>query len=558
MRSGDSYPGGQPGQPSANPGLRAGQPATVADSPGYPGGPATYLGAPASYPGGPVGYPAGPPPVRPPGPGGGGGGNGGGKRSWPTWVIVPFLGGALVVLGIFAILQVTVLSHGSAANPAASSTGPTVLMPAQMFPDALFKQLTTDIQDKNEKAFLSVAAPSARSAMQTWWENMQAIGYTTGLVMPTSKTDQVNLDSSGNGSTVVLAGTHNAFDPVNGNKLDDVPLERYQLTLHFSGPKAIGQITGWKPLGDDPWDQGKLYVRQDANVVVAGPADDSAVVDETLPIAQAAAAYDIGLINQVHSTDLRQTGFVVFVSGTPTVRSSWFSTTRQPSGWPPAANGYTAQLPGPGASADTTWSLGQLAGDDTGGARVVITPYQDQQDGSTRLETAELVHRFALDILAADYQSGFAGSAPYAPPSWAEEGFAVALEAAYYSDTNPAPTTYSFKALNDQLNELPASYKTGHLPTSAQLYSGSADAQQDWLVAAGSVYASIATKYGMNQLLASAFLMWTNDADPRSNVLESNTKGTYTFYGKDTIQSNWENYLSNPTDQAPLAGPNGI
>ena len=78
------------------------------------------------------------------------------------------------------------------------------------------------------------------------------------------------------------------------------------------------------------------------------------------PIAQAAAAYDIGLLNHVHPSDLRQSGFVVFVSGDPAVRDGWFSTTKQPSGWPPASNGVTAQLPGPGASADTTWTPGRL------------------------------------------------------------------------------------------------------------------------------------------------------------------------------------------------------
>jgi hypothetical protein len=40
-------------------------------------------------------------------------------------------------------------------------------MPAQMFPDALFKQLTKDIQVNNEKDFLSLVAPDARPAVQT-------------------------------------------------------------------------------------------------------------------------------------------------------------------------------------------------------------------------------------------------------------------------------------------------------------------------------------------------------------------------------------------------------
>ncbi len=491
---------------------------------------------------------------QPPGPGGPG------KKTWPVWWIVPYLGGAAVVLAVFALVQLTVLRHPAGHAAAASSSAAAVPqgpMPAQMFPDALFKKLTQDIQADNEKDFLSLVAPSAKPAVRTWWDNMQAIGFTTGLIMPTNKTDQVNLNTKGDGTAMVLAGTHNALDPLDSKRHPEVPLERYQIGLHFSSAKAIGQITAWKPLGDAPWDQGKLYVRKADNVVVAGPASESSVVDETLPIAQAAAAYDVGLINHVHSSDIRQLGFVVFVSGDPAVRSQWFSTTKQPSEWPPASTGLTAQLPGPGVSANTNWSLGNLANDTTGGARVVITPFEDQNSGTQQLETAELVHRFALDILAASDQELVPGIALLPVPPWAVEGFAVAMEAAYDSNTNPTPDEYSFKALNDALKKLPASYKNGDVPTAKELYSGSDQTQQGWRVVAASVYTSIAAKYGMDQMLASAELMWTGQPDPRQNVLKSSTKTTYTFYGKDTIQSGWEAYMASPSDLAPLAGPAG-
>ena len=537
MRAGEGYPR-QPALPPDGPPGRFGPPGQYGSLPGHAGGPGASDG-------------------QPPGPGRRV------KSGWPTWWIAPYAGGALAVLAVFAVLQLTILHHpagqASAAASSPAAAAPSGPMPAQMFPDALFKKLTQDIQDKNQNAFLSLVAPAARPAVQTWWDNMQAIGYTTGLILPTAKTDQVNLNGQGDGTATVLAGTHNALDPVNSSGKPLVPLERYQIGLHFSSPSAIGQITAWKPLGDDPWDQGgKLYVRKDENVVVAGPAADSAVVDETLPIAQAAAAYDVGLYNHVHPSDLRQLGFVVFVSGDSAVRGQWFSTTNQPSGWPPGSNGLTAQLPGPAASADTNWSLGNLADDTTGGARVVITPFEDQNGGTQQLETAQLVHRFALDILAADNQELVPGVALLPVPSWAVEGFAVAMQGAYYSNTNATPDEYSFKALNDVLKALPASYKTGQVPTAAELYTGSAQTQQDWRVVAASLYAYIATKYGMNQMLASAALMYTAEPDPRQNVLESSTKTSYTFYGKDTIQAGWAAYLANPSDLAPLAGPAGV
>ena len=506
-------------------------------------------------PDGLTGHPGEPP--GPPGP------PGRAKPARPTWWIAPFVGGALAVVAVFVALQLTVFDHpaghasAAASSPATSNiTGaPKVPMPAQVFPDTLFKRLTKDIQAKDEQGFLSLVAPGARPAVQTWWDNMQAIGFTTGLIMPTVKADQVNVNSQGDGSTTVFAGTHNALDPLDFKKNPAIPLERYQIGLHFSSPTAVGQITAWKPLGDDPWDQsGKLYVRQGTNVVVAGPAADSAAVDETLPIAQAAAAYDVGLFNHVNPSDLRQLGFVVFVSSDPTVRGGWFASTKQPSGWPTAFfGGFTAQLPGPGASADTAFVPSNLSDDSTGGARVVITPFEDQNGGTPHLETAELVHQFALDILSNENQSVFGVSATV--PSWAVEGFAVAVQALYEGNTNPAPDSYSFKALNEGLTSLPASYLTGDLPTSAELFTGTMATEENWNDVAASVYAYIATKYGMNQLLASADLMWTQEPDPFANVLKSNSGGTLTFYAKNTVQSGWEAGLASPSSLSSLAGP---
>jgi hypothetical protein len=527
-----------------------------------PDGPPSQFGQSGSlpgHPGGPVGAP-GAPHGRPRRPGRGA------KSAWPTWWIAPYLGGALAVLAVFAVLQLTVLRHpaGHASAPASSpaAAAPNGPMPAQMFPDALFKKLTLDIQGNNQKDFLSLVAPAARPAVQTWWDNMEAIGFSTGLIMPTAKSDQVDLNGHGDGTATVLAGTHNALDPVDAKRKPLVPLERYQIGLHFSSPTAIGQITAWKPLGDDPWDQGgKLYVRKADNVVVAGPAADSSVVDETLPIAQAAAAYDIGLVNHVNSNDLRQLGFVVFVSNAPTVRGRWFAGTKQPSGWPSAFfGGFTAQLPGPGASADTTFAPSNLSAATTGGARVVITPFEDQNGGTQHMETAELVHQFMLDILAAENQELLPGMPLLPVPSWAVEGFAVAVQILYEGNTNPTPDTYSFKPLNDGLKKLPTSYRNGHLPTSAELFTGPVATQENWNVVAASVYSYIAVKYGMNQLLGSAYLMYTNEPDPMQNVLKSSTKTSYTLYGKNTIESGWKAGLANPptlSDAAPLAGPAG-
>jgi hypothetical protein len=420
-------------------------------------------------------------------------------------------------------------------------------MPAQMFPDALFTRLTQDIQNRNEAGFLSLVAPSARPAVTTWWENVQDIGFTTGVIMPTASDDRVAVNSHGDGTATVLAGAHNPLDPIGSNGKPDIPCEQYQIGLHFAGPTATGEITSWKPLGDDPWDQGgKLYVRKGENVVVAGPPADSGIVDETLPIAQAAASYDIGLVNHVNSGDLHQLGFVVFVSGDSTLRDQWFSTGPRPAGWPPAFfGGLTASLPGPGMSADGAFNIGSVSDGSTGGARVVITPFERESGGTPHLETVQLVNHFMLDILAADDQALVNGQAQPSVPSWAVEGLAVAAQVLYEGNTNPAPDTYDFTPLDTALKALPASYRDGQVPTSQQLFTGSMATEENWNDVAASIYEYIADKHGMNQMFAAASLLWTNETTPFGNVLASSGNSNLSFFAPDTIESGWKAALAN-------------
>jgi hypothetical protein len=129
------------------------------------------------------------------------------------------------------------------------------------------------------------------------------------------------------------------------------------------------------------------------------------------------------------------------------------------------------------------------------------------------------------------------------------------VQALYEGNSSPTPDSYSFEALNEGLKALPASYRSGDLPTTAELFTGSTTTEENWNDVAASVYAYIATKYGMNQLLASADLMYTNEPDPFENVLESSNGGAYTFYGKDTIESGWKAGLANPSTLKDSAGP---
>ena len=493
---------------------------------------------PPGYPaaGGPVGPggPPTPPPLK------------------PTWWVLPFTGGALAVILVAAVVIFYPRSSPAAKpNPATSarSTAQAAPLPAQMFPNTLFSRLTGYLQSRNETGFLHLASAQARSAMMTWWENLNAVGFTTGAVIPTANQDTVSINRQGNGTTVVLAGVHSPLDPVGDNGKPDVALAHYRIGLHFSSASAIGQIISWKPLDDAPWDAGtKLYVRKGPHVVVAGLPSDAALVDQALPIAEDAASYDIGLVNHVNFQELnQQQGFIVFVSGDATVGNGWFAGDKQPPGWPPQFFGAQVfQLPGPGTSPVDVDDAGRVSDGSTGGARVVIEPYrQDPNGGTPRSQVLTLVRDFILAILATHDENLANGIATSPVPSWSEEGFAVAVQSLYDANTNPAPASYDFSKLTAALQSLPPSYKTGAVPTSAsQLFGPAITTDETWNDVAASGYEYIEQKYGMGQMLAAAMLLWTRYSTPFGNVLQSSSNGTYTFYTASIVQAGWSAWLA--------------
>jgi hypothetical protein len=409
-------------------------------------------------------------------------------------------------------------------------------------------QLTGYLQARNESGFLSLAAPAARTAMRSWWANQQAMGFTTGAVVPASAADNaLHVNSAGNGTATVLAGTHSPFDPAgDSDEPPAVPTAEYRLGLHFSasaGPDAVGQITSWTPLSDAPWDQGTpLSVRKSAHVEVVGGPGESDLVSQTLPLAETAAEYDLALMSHVNPHLIDQTGFVVFVSGSASDRNRWFQSGPQPQEQTGDADGgATHLLPGPSAA----FSVGN-SGDvfeENGGARIVITGYQ--QAGETpQQETSVLVREMIHAMFIPGQYPGVTSGKDV--PAWANEGIARVITDLYQADGNPAPASYDFGQVITAVRVLPGSYRTGTLPRAQQLYGGTATSRAGWDAVAASVYAYISEKYGMRQMLASAGLLGTATDTPFGNVLESNKNGTLTFYPASTISSNWRKWLQDP------------
>jgi hypothetical protein len=465
-----------------------------------------------------------------------------------TWWVLPYCAGALAVFLVAGL--VIWVRHTPGANQTSSAAAQ---MPAEMFPDTLFRELTADIQDGNETAFLDLASARARPALTSWWNNLRAIGFTTGAVIPTASLDAVHIDSHGNGTTVVLAGAHNPLDPGDLNGKPEIPMARYRIGLHFAGPGATGQITSWQPLDDAPWDQGPLYVRKAADVVVAGLSGDRALVDQTLPVAQTAAAYVMAIMKRHDSAFLRQQGFVVFVSGSATVRNGWLATVSQPPGWPPLFLGTrVVQLLGPGVTEDITVRKGDssltdaVSDDSMGGIRVVLA--RPAPSETAHSETVTLVREFTLDILGAQDEE-LANGVPLRPvPSWTEEGFAVAVQSLFEANPDPVPRTYSFATLTAGLRALPRGYRNGTYPSSQQLFGPSVAADEAWGEVAASTYEYIYyfSRYNIAAMMVSAMVLYVGkQPTPFANVYKSGSNANnLVFFGIHTIRLGWQRWVS--------------
>jgi hypothetical protein len=260
---------------------------------------------------------------------------------------------------------------------------------------------------------------------------------------------------------------------------------------------------------------------------VAGLPGDRALVDQTLPAAETAAAYDIKLMGAAAQNFLHQRGFVLFVSGNAAAGDSWLAATAQPSGWPPQFLGArTVQLAGPGDSADNDVLLSKssgmnaVAGDTMGGARVVFAPTARE---TPHEEAVTLVRVFTLDVMAALDESPASIVPIQQAPSWTEEGFAVAVQSLFEANPDLQPGHFSFKVLTAELHRLPRSYRSGILPTTRQLFGPSVAADEDWGYVAASAYEYIGNQTTMGLMMTSAMELYTEQPTPFGNVYKSGT-----------------------------------
>lgn len=402
----------------------------------------------------------------------------------------------------------------------------------------MFEDLNQAMMAHDEAAFLRWAAPSARPAMKLWWDNLRAIGFTSGTLALRESLDLYGLgmpvNSHGDGDVRVLAGAHNAFDPDMGLAGPIAAVGHYEVGFHQT-PGAPPQITSWHPLDRAPWDQPiRLYVTRTANAEVVAYPDERALANHVLAAAQSAALYVLGLHRQYGIRSPPQSGFIVFVSTSPARRARWFNGTR-PAGWDGAAVA-SVTLP---TSPQTTLAMLSINGVETykpgvpggtGAQRAVLAPAGDNAD------TAALVGAFGQEMLAPEAVSESSLSRG-SPQEWVSAGFGRFLESLYLSGSG---TT-----IEKALQSVSKTMLTGQLPTE---FAGKPDQViRDWSDVGASVYVYIAIRYGLAEAVSSGY--GVNEGfggnTPFDNVLNLHlsSQNPNIYYDPTQVHGGWEAWL---------------
>ena len=138
---------------------------------------------------------------------------------------------------------------------------------------------------------------------------------------------------------------------------------------------------------------------------------------------------------------------------------------------------------------------------------------------------------------------------------WANEGIARVIADLYQTDGNPVPASYDFGQVITAVRALPGNYRTGTLPGAQQLYGGTAASRAGWDTVAASVYAYIAEKYGIGNMLGSADLLGTiigrpdtpsGPDTPFGHVFKLGKNRKITYYPASTVSNGWKKWLQDP------------
>ena len=299
-----------------------------------------------------------------------------------------------------------------ATQPDGAAWDVPALSDADQYPSA-WMSMNEALRAKDRETFLSYSEGEAREQLELWWDNTTKIGWTTAYLLPAVGSDL------GEGALLGMELTF-AQTPLRGSGNADAG---YRLTQAFSydittvGTGDDMRITTFEPQWAMPWDEGPIHVERREHVVLYGMADERALIEATVDVAEEGARLALSTITDLGGST-PMTGFVSGITGDQERMSRWEYGGEDP-GWDIEVAGYAEPTVRPPNRSD--FLEDDIAtGDRTSGVLVMMGPYSAEQ----RLVT--FTHEFAHGLhFAAAPLGGYAQ-----PPTALFEGFATYVEVA--------------------------------------------------------------------------------------------------------------------------------
>ncbi|MFD5599117.1 hypothetical protein ACFWHR_03570 [Leucobacter sp. NPDC058333] len=280
--------------------------------------------------------------------------------------------------------------------------------------EKIWHDMNTALQTQDRELFLSYADGDAKGQLALWWDNLSAIGWTTGYVSPNTDAD---------GSQVVTIGVDLAFpaNQMRGSGAIDAGLiltQGFTYKITTAGSDDDLRITSFVP-GDVimPWDDGKLYVERRDHVVLFALEDERALVTEHIDEAERSAVETIDLATKMGG-EIPQTGFASGITGSDERFERWRFGTEVPTEGKVDASAFARPSFRPYQASEII-DPKLAVGSETGGTTVIMGPGAAYDFRLVFIhEFAHAIHFTAAPELSWSYSKasmeGFARYAEYA------------------------------------------------------------------------------------------------------------------------------------------------
>ena len=365
-----------------------------------------------------------------------------GRSRVPAWMWVL---GSLLVVAVVAVWGLAALRDGGpiptpgpgpTAQPTAAPTAddrgqPNTSADGQFTGTYLVEQLNTALADTDRETFFRYVDGDALAPLNLWWDNMEVLGWTEGAFSLVPNQDHAySADSVEQAVTLGAVTAGSPAIPADSDHPDAgksyAPSNFYVATIHVTDDGESGVLTGWAPRSTSaPWDLAPLYAVISEHAVMAGYADEKALVDSVAGVVEESAAWVISTYEDETGVANAQR-FLTFVTEDASRFNQWFLEGAQNQGWVSDRAGTMFPQSRPFASPGIAPDIATGGYDTTAGGVLTIGPngllygLADTQDTITH----EFIHAIhTTNVPRAGY-----------PGSPVMEGWATYNESLFQSD----------------------------------------------------------------------------------------------------------------------------